>query len=104
VEWLPWPEVKIALSQGTAVASFERLPSNSFWTIRIIALDENGLPGLPSDIFQVATQPVRRLQIPDWAWLLVLAAIAGLATHLWRRHQCRLHERENLRLTRLEKE
>ncbi len=101
VTWVTWPEVQIKFSGNTAVARFERLPANSFWTIRIIALDESGRAGPPSPAFQIATLPVKGFRLPPWAWLLLLIALAAAALHFWRRYQGSLHSRANERITRL---
>lgn len=103
VEWVPWPEARVTISDSTAAARFERLPSNSFWTIRIVPLDQNRKPCAPSPAFQIATQPSKQLRIPAWAWALILAAPAAALFTLWRRRQRSLHAKEDERIARLER-
>jgi len=102
VRWIPWPETKITISNGTAVALFQRLPANAFWTIRIIALDEYGNPCPPSPAFQISTTPLAQFHIPWWVWLAPMAALAVALVRLWQRHQKSLHAREDERISRLE--
>ena len=102
VRWIPWPEAKITISNGTAVALFQRLPANTYWAIRIIALDEYGNPCLPSSVFQISTKPLVQFHFPWWAWLFPIVVLAAAAFKLWRRHQRGLLTRENERISRLE--
>jgi hypothetical protein len=102
VNWVPWPEAKITMADGTAVARFERLPANAFWTIRIVTLDESGNPSPPSPAFQISTQPMREFDLPWWVWILPLAALAAGIFRLWKKHQFGLHSKANARIANLE--
>lgn len=78
VEWIDWPLVKIGAAGGKVTARWENLAANTFWSIRIIALDAAGTPGIPSPTFRIWTKPSRGVAIPAWVWIVVLAgAIAG---------------------------
>ncbi|MFA7233960.1 MAG: hypothetical protein WC076_07600 [Terrimicrobiaceae bacterium] len=103
VDWVPWPEAKITISERAAVARFERLPSNAFWTIRIIALDESGHPFPPSPAFQIATQPSKQIRIPWWLWMFALAALAAAAFQFLKKYQSGLRAKEDERIARLER-
>ena len=102
VDWVPWTDAKITVAEGTAVARFERLPANAFWTIRIITLDENGNPSPPSPAFQIATKPLNEFHIPVWAWIILIAALGTAALQLWRKYQRSLHAKANTRIANLE--
>jgi hypothetical protein len=104
IEWLDWPLVKTSIAEGKATASWERLPENACWTIRIIGLDALGKPGPPSPAFQISTQPRKRLVVPVWAWLLLLGAAAAGAVRLAIKRRRALLAREDKRLARLEAE
>ncbi len=102
VDWFPWTEPKITVSEGTAVARFERLPANAFWTIRIITLDENGNPSPPSPPFQIATKPLNEFHVPAWAWIFLIAPLGAAAFKFWKKYQRGLHAKANARIANLE--
>lgn len=104
IKWKAWQGVGITIAEGGATARFERLPANTFWTIRIVPLDKDGKPGNPSPAFQIATQPIRQWIIPVWFWLLLLVGIASALFFAFRQHQKRLHAKADERIARLSNE
>ncbi|MEI6277863.1 MAG: hypothetical protein WCQ16_00605 [Verrucomicrobiae bacterium] len=104
IEWLDWPFVKIHIADGKALARWERLPENSFWTIRIIGLDALGNPGPPSPAFQISTRPEKRIFVSVWVWCALLVAAAAGAVRLAVKRRRALLAREDERLARLEAE
>lgn len=104
IKWKAWQGVGITIVEGSATARFERLPANTFWTIRIVPLDKDGKPGNPSPAFQIATQPIRQWIIPVWFWILLLVGIASALFFAFRQHQRRLHAKANERIARLSNE
>lgn len=102
IDWVPWPEAKITITENTAVARFENLPAGSFWTIRIVSLDENKQPSAPSPSFQIATRPAWKLHLPWWAWMFLPGAFGGAAFLVWKKKQRGLHAIEDERIARLD--
>ncbi len=102
IDWIPWPEPKITISDNTAVARFQNLPADSFWIIRIVSLDENGKPSAPSPSFRISTRPAWKLHLPWWAWMFVPGALGGAALLVWKRNQRGLHAIEDKRIARLD--
>lgn len=102
ITWLPWNEVKIATSPNQVIARFENLPSNTFWTIRIIPLDPNGKPSPPSEAFRISTPPIPNLDIPAWIWLLAALGLGSLIYRAVHRHRERLLQKEDARIAKLE--
>jgi len=103
IDWLPWPEAKITRTDGTAAARFGNLPAGSFWTIRIVSLDENDAPAAVSPAFQIATRTAWKFRLPLWAWMLLLPGVlGGIALLLWKKIRHALHAREDERISRLQ--
>ena len=102
VDWIPWTEAKITVAEGTAVARFERLPANAFWTIRIITLDDSGNPSPPSPAFQMSTKPSNEFHVPGWAWIFLIVAPGAAAFRLWKKYQRSLDAQANARIVSLE--
>jgi hypothetical protein len=100
--WIPWQGAKITTADGIATAHLEKLAANSQWTIHLVPLDENGVPGQPSPAFQIATKTITRLRIPWWVWLLPAGALAYAAVRFWRGRQMLLQIKDNERIARLE--
>ncbi len=83
--WLAWPPEAMTRTEGGV--TLRRIPSNTEWTIRVVAKDRQGKPGRVSNPLTIATRPSRPLSIPAWFWiLLVLAGAFGL----WRLHEKRV--------------
>ena len=101
--WIPWQGGVLSVTDGVADARLVRLPSNRRWTIRIVPLDARGNPLPPSPPALIATVPEPKMQMPWWGWLGLIAALAWLATLVWRKHQKRLLAGENERIARLER-
>jgi len=101
IKWKAWQGTRITIADGSATARFERLPANTFWTIRIVPLGKDGKPGNPSPAFQIATQPIRQWIIPAWFWILLLAGIVCAFFLAFRRHQRHLHAKADARIARL---
>jgi hypothetical protein len=81
VSWKRWEGVDVEISGDTAKACFRKLPSGTFWNIRITGFDSNGLPGQPAKgHFRIETKPEKPL-LPTWAWALI--ALAAATAGLW---------------------
>jgi len=104
VSWRPWPDVVCRVEGGMAFARWSRLPANSFWTIRIIALDAAGQPGPPSPAFRISTPLAPQASIPPWVWLVLIAAVAAAAGRLWVIRRRQVLAQEDARLARLQAE
>jgi hypothetical protein len=73
--------VFVQISGDLATAHFRKLPSGTFWNIRITGIDSNGLLGHQSSrSFRIETRPPGAL-LPIWAWIF-LASIAS-ASVIW---------------------
>lgn len=84
-KWHTWPPEAMARTEGGV--TLRRIPSNTEWTVRVVAKDRQGKPGRVSSPITIATQPSRPFSIPIWVWsLLVLMMAAGL----WRAHGKRM--------------
>ncbi len=104
VEWVDWKELKIQVGPELVAAHIHRLPANSFWTIRIIALDAAGQPGPPSPAFRISTPPAPPTSIPPWVWLVLIAAVAAAAGRVAVIRRRQVLAQEDARLARLQAE
>lgn len=104
VEWVEWKELEIQSGQELVTAHIQRLPKNTFWTIRIIALDAAGQPGPPSPAFRISTPPAPRTSIPPWVWLVLIAAVAAAAGRVAVIRRRQVLAQEDARLARLQAE
>jgi hypothetical protein len=76
VAWKRWEGVHVEMQGDSAFAHFRKLTPNSFWKIRIIGVDSNGLSGqLPKKNFRISTTPVNLWKIPFWIWMPIVLSI-----------------------------
>lgn len=102
MDWIPWQGGHITIANGVATARLVRLPSNARWTIHIVPINASGQPGEALTPFHIGTLPPKKLQIPWWAWLLILATAGAGAKRIWQHFREAANAKDNLRIARLE--
>ena len=88
-EWIEWKRnISFLVKDGLATATLKKLPSDTFWMIRVSGIDSKGIKGPPSRIHRIETTQETFYKIPFFIWapvsfLLVLGLGHFAYMKLW---------------------
>jgi hypothetical protein len=88
-EWIEWKRnISFLVRDGLATATLKKLPSDTFWMIRISGIDSKGIKGPPSRIHRIETTQETFYKIPFFIWapvsvILVLGLGRFACMKLW---------------------
>ena len=69
-EWKPWEGADVQISGDSATAHFRKLPSGTFWNIRLTGIDSKGQLGRQSKgSIRIQTRAFNLWTIPFWIWM-----------------------------------
>jgi hypothetical protein len=102
--WKRWEGVFIQISGDSATAHFRKLPSGTFWNIRITGIDSKGRLGQqPSRSFRIETRPPGPL-LPLWAWIFLSSIAAGSVIWVLKNKVTFVRDDLETRISNLEKQ
>jgi hypothetical protein len=90
-EWIEWKRnISFSVKDGLATANLKKLPSDTFWMIRVTGVDTKGVKGPPSRIHRIETTQETFYKIPFFIWapvsvILVLGLGRFACVKLWSR-------------------
>jgi hypothetical protein len=90
-EWIEWKRnISLSVKDGLATANLKKLPSDTFWMIRVSGIDTKGIKGPPSRIHRIETTQETFYRIPFFIWapvsvILVLGVGRFACMKLWSR-------------------
>ena len=90
-EWIEWKRnISFLVKDGLATATLKKLPSDTFWMIRVSGIDTKGIKGPPSRIHRIETTQETFYRIPFFIWapvsvILVLGVGRFACMKLWSR-------------------
>ena len=68
-EWIEWKRnISFLVKDGLATATLKKLPSDTFWMIRVSGIDSKGIKGPPSRIHRIETTQETFYKIPFFIW------------------------------------
>jgi hypothetical protein len=68
-EWIEWKRnISFLVKDGLATATLKKLPSDTFWMIRVSGIDSKGIKGPPSRIHRIETTQETFYNIPFFIW------------------------------------
>ncbi len=88
-EWIEWKRNNsLSFKDGLATAYLKKLPSDTFWMIRVTGVDIKGIKGPPSRIHRIETKQEAFYKIPFFIWapvsvILVLSLGRFAYMKLW---------------------
>lgn len=79
-EWIEWKRnISFLVKDGLATATLKKLPSDTFWMIRVSGIDSKGIKGPPSRIQRIETTQETFYKIPFFIWAPVsVVLVLGL--------------------------
>jgi hypothetical protein len=90
-EWIEWKRnISLSVKDDLATANLKKLPSDTFWMIRVTGIDTKGVKGPPSRIHRIETTQETFYKIPFFIWapvsvILVLGVGRFACMKLWSR-------------------